>query len=45
VFLIDYRDHPTADPNIHDPYGAERRPDLHLRRLNDGSEDRVVKVM
>jgi hypothetical protein len=28
-----------------DPYVAEYKPDLHLRRLDDGSEYRVVKVV
>ncbi len=27
------------------PYVIEYRPDVHLRRLDDGSEYRVVKVM
>ncbi len=44
VFLIDNR----ADPEpstAKDPYVVEYGPDLHLRRLDDGSEFRVVKVM
>jgi len=45
VFLIDNRTDPIADPRVKDPYVVEYAPDLHLRRLNDGSEWRVVKVM
>jgi ubiquinone/menaquinone biosynthesis C-methylase UbiE len=45
VFLIDNRPDPEPRPNIKDPYVVEYSPDLHLRRLNDGSEFRVVKVM
>ncbi len=44
VFLIDNRT--VATPGMeHDPYVIEYAPDLHLRRLDDGSEYRVVKVM
>jgi SAM-dependent methyltransferase len=45
VFLIDNRKDPTPGPGANDPYVVEYAPDLHLRRLNDGSEYRVVKVM
>jgi len=44
VFLIDSRDDP-APPPINDPIVVEYGQDLHRRRLNDGSEYRVVKVM
>ena len=45
VFLIDNRDDPVAGPTVKDPYVVEYGDDLHLRRLYDGSEFRVVKVM
>lgn len=45
VFLIDNRDDPTPEPNVKDPYVVEYGPDLHRRRLEDGREYRVVKVM
>ncbi len=45
VFLIDNREDPTPERPGKDPYVVEYGPDLHLRRLNDGSEYRVVKVM
>jgi ubiquinone/menaquinone biosynthesis C-methylase UbiE len=45
VFLIDSRTDPTPPPASHDPVVVEYGPDLHRRRLNDGSEYRVVKVM
>jgi demethylmenaquinone methyltransferase/2-methoxy-6-polyprenyl-1,4-benzoquinol methylase len=45
AFLIDNRPDPAPRPNIKDPFVAEYGPDLHLRRLTDGSEFRVVKVM
>ncbi len=43
AFLIDNRADPEPRPK--DPYVVEYGPDLHLRRLDDGSEFRVVKVM
>ena len=43
VFLIDNR--ADLEPRPKDPYVVEYSPDLHLRRLSDGSEFRVVKVM
>ena len=45
VFLIDNRSTPTPGYRGKDPYVAEYKPDLHLRRLDDGSEYRVVKVV
>ena len=45
TFLIDNCDGPHPEPNVKDPVVVEYRPDLHVRRLSDGSEWRVVKVM
>jgi SAM-dependent methyltransferase len=45
VFLCDNRRDRTPGPTANDPYVVEYAPDLHLRRLSDGSEYRVVKVM
>jgi SAM-dependent methyltransferase len=46
VFLIDNRDDPeSSEPHRKDPYVVEYGADQHLRRLGDGSEFRVVKVM
>ena len=45
VFLIDSRNDPTPAPSGPDPTVVEYTPDLHRRRLNNGSEYRVVKVM
>ena len=45
AFLIDNRNDPTPGPGTGDPYVREYGTDLQLRRLNDGSEYRVVKVM
>jgi SAM-dependent methyltransferase len=45
AFLVDSRRDPTPGPAVKDPYVVEYAPDLHLRRLTDGSEYRVVKVM
>jgi len=45
VFLIDNRTDPTPTSEIKDPYVVRYGPDLQLRRLYDGSEYRVVKVM
>ena len=45
VFLIDNRDDPTPAPHRTDPYVVRYEPDLHVRRLDDGSEYRVVKIM
>ncbi len=45
VFLIDNRNDPTPGPVVKDPYVVEYGTDQHLRRLEDGSQYRVVKVM
>lgn len=45
AFLIDSRNDPQAPTAGGDPYVAQYETDLHLRRLADGSEFRVVKVM
>lgn len=45
TFLIDNREEPAARAETHDPHVTEYRTDEHLRRLPDGSEHRVVKVM
>lgn len=45
VFFIDNRDDPAPTMPSNDPYVVQYGPDLHLRRLSDGSEYRVVKVM
>ena len=45
VFLVDSRDDPAPLPAATDPIVVEYGPDLHRRRLNDGSEYRVVKVL
>src|SRR5829696_4600314 len=45
VFLIDNRTDPIPAPKMQDPFVVEYKPDLQLRRLSDGSEYRVVKVM
>lgn len=45
VFLIDNRTDPMPGPHGKDPFVVEYGPDLHLRRLSDGSQYRVVKVM
>jgi ubiquinone/menaquinone biosynthesis C-methylase UbiE len=42
AFLVDNRADRSSGT---DPYVVEYQPDLHLRRLDDGSEYRVVKVM
>jgi hypothetical protein len=44
VFLIDSRNDPLSSPGG-DPYVSSYEPDLHIRRLSDGSQWRVVKVM
>jgi hypothetical protein len=43
--LIDNRNDPKPTSNIRDPYVVQYGKDLHLRRLTDGSEYLVVKVM
>jgi SAM-dependent methyltransferase len=45
VFLIDNRNDPVGDPTASDPYVIKYDTDLHLRRIRDGSQYRVVKVM
>jgi demethylmenaquinone methyltransferase/2-methoxy-6-polyprenyl-1,4-benzoquinol methylase len=45
VFLIDNRTDPEPGTRPKDPYIVDYQPDLQVRRLNDGSEHRVVKVM
>ena len=45
VFFIDNRDDPAPTMPSKDPYVEQYSPDLHLRRLSDGSKYRVVKVM
>jgi hypothetical protein len=45
AFLIDNRNDPIDTAAARDPYVVEYARDLHLRRLNDGSEYQVVKVM
>lgn len=45
VFFIDSREDPSPTSSSNDPYVVPYGPDLHLRRLSDGSEYRVVKVM
>lgn len=44
VFLIDNRNDPI-DTSIRDPYVLSYEEDLHRRRLSDGSQWQVVKVM
>jgi demethylmenaquinone methyltransferase/2-methoxy-6-polyprenyl-1,4-benzoquinol methylase len=44
VFLIDNRNDPL-DPSVRDPYVISYEEDLHRRRLSDGSQWQVVKVM
>ena len=45
VFLIDNHRDPLSPSDGGDPYVVEYAPDLHVRRLDDGSTYRVVKVM
>lgn len=46
AFFIDSRDDPIPSPSAtDDPYVERYEPDLHRRRLADGSQWRVVKVM
>ncbi len=44
-FIIDNRNDPFPDTTVQDPHVIEYGTDLHLRRLSDGSQYRVVKVM
>lgn len=45
AFLIDNRTDPTEGAEMNDPHVVHYGTDLHLRRLSDGSEYRVVKVL
>lgn len=45
IFFIDNRNDPTPTVDIRDPYVVQYGPDLHLRRLYDGSQYRAVSVM
>jgi hypothetical protein len=45
VFLIDNRNDPQPETTAKDPFVLKYDTDLHVRRLRDGSEHRVVSVM
>ena len=45
VFLIDNREDPVPHSAVKDPYVVEYGTDLHLRKLSDGSQFRVIAVM
>jgi demethylmenaquinone methyltransferase/2-methoxy-6-polyprenyl-1,4-benzoquinol methylase len=45
AFFIDTRHDPMPTTSIKDPYVVQYGPDLQQRRLYDGSEYRVVKVV
>jgi SAM-dependent methyltransferase len=45
AFLIDNRNDPQPETPVKDPFAIGYGTDLHLRRLSDGSEHRVVSVM
>lgn len=45
VFLIDNHDDPVLSTGMKDPYVVQYQPDRHVRRLHDGREYNVVKVM
>ena len=45
AFLIDNRNDPQPRTPVKDPFVIKYDTDLHLRRLRDGSEYRVVSVM
>ena len=45
AFLIDNRNDPQPETTTRDPFVLEYDTDLHVRRLRDGSEHRVVSVM
>jgi demethylmenaquinone methyltransferase/2-methoxy-6-polyprenyl-1,4-benzoquinol methylase len=45
VFLIDNHNDPLPSTDIKDPYVLEYQPDRHIRRVDDGREFNVVKVM
>lgn len=45
VFLVDNHDEPLPAANVRDPYVLHYEPDRHVRRLEDGRQFNVVKVM
>ena len=45
AFLIDNRNDPQPEATPKDPFVVKYETDLHVRRLRDGSEHRVVSVM
>jgi len=45
AFLIDNRNDPQPETTVKDPFVIKYETDLHLRRLRDGSEYRVVSVL
>jgi demethylmenaquinone methyltransferase/2-methoxy-6-polyprenyl-1,4-benzoquinol methylase len=45
VFLVDNHDDPEPHQNVRDPYVRRYQTDRHVRRLEDGREYHVVKVM
>jgi len=45
AFLIDNRNDSQPESTVKDPFVIKYETDLHLRRLRDGSEYRVVSVM
>jgi demethylmenaquinone methyltransferase/2-methoxy-6-polyprenyl-1,4-benzoquinol methylase len=45
VFLIDNRNDPLPTADAQDPYVLLYEPDRHVRRLDDGRQYNVVKVM
>lgn len=45
VFLVDNHNDPLPRTDIKDPYVLRYEPDRHVRRLDDGREYNVVKVM
>lgn len=45
VFLVDNHDDPAPADDVKDPYVRRYETDRHLRRLDDGREFHVVKVM
>jgi SAM-dependent methyltransferase len=45
TFFVDNRVDPLRSSSVRDPYVLEYGPDLHRRRLRNGSQYRVVSVM
>lgn len=45
VFVIDNHNDPLPSKDIKDPYVLDYQPDRHVRRVDDGREFNVVKVM